>query len=89
MTAHTATGDHLHDLAQLATQRAELDHRIAARVAQAREAGRTWEQIGAALGVTKQAAQKRYRGTSPTAPAGDGTTPAWVYVTGQGWVATP
>jgi hypothetical protein len=29
-------------------------------VAQLRAEGRTWEQVGAVLGVTKQAAQKRW-----------------------------
>lgn len=31
-------------------------------VAMARKDGETWEKIGAALGVTKQAAQQRYGG---------------------------
>jgi DNA-directed RNA polymerase specialized sigma24 family protein len=32
----------------------------AAEVARARKAGASWSQIGAALGISKQAAQKRY-----------------------------
>jgi hypothetical protein len=36
-------------------------------VAQARAAGRSWTEIGARLGVTKQAARKRF--TDPAAPA--------------------
>ena len=41
----------------------EVEHKKAWRakvVCEARAAGATWEQIGKALGVSKQAAQQRY-----------------------------
>lgn len=41
--------------------------RVRLTVAHARRRGYTWEQIGAALGVTRQGAQKRY-GADPTPP---------------------
>lgn len=41
-------------------ERQVAEDRVARRVQLAREAGATWEQVGRALGVTKQAAQKRY-----------------------------
>ena len=47
-------------LAELALDRRELESQIGATVGDARRAGRSWAQIGAALGVTKQAAQQRY-----------------------------
>ena len=50
----------LNDLQDLANERADLDLRIWRSVIVARTKGLTWEQIGTALGVTKQAAQQRY-----------------------------
>lgn len=40
------------------------DARLRAAVGSARVAGATWASIGAAIGITKQAAQQRYRATS-------------------------
>lgn len=45
------TADHLGDLA---------DHLIGHFVDQARRSGRSWSEIGASMGVSKQAAQKRF-----------------------------
>lgn len=47
-------------LRRLASERAELDNRIAEQVRQARAAGFSWAAIGAELGCTRQAAQQRY-----------------------------
>src|SRR5579859_7277388 len=44
-------------------------------VAQARAAGRSWTEIGARLGVSKQAARKRFTDTTPPR---SGTGPALV-----------
>jgi hypothetical protein len=44
--------------AVLARSRAEL--RVAAAVRREREAGRSWAEIGRALGVTRQSAWERY-----------------------------
>ena len=50
----------LQRLGALAEQRAALEDEVAAAIAAAREAKRSWSQIGAMLGVSKQAAQRRY-----------------------------
>jgi hypothetical protein len=41
---------------------AQLDKQAARAVAQAREAGATWTEVGQSLGVSRQAAQQRYGG---------------------------
>ena len=46
--------------ADLDGQRAELDERLAQQVRAARVAGRTWPEIAVMLGVTKQAAHRKY-----------------------------
>jgi hypothetical protein len=52
---------HLVDSVALATHLGELaDHLVGHFVDQARSAGASWAEIGDALGVTKQAAQKRF-----------------------------
>lgn len=50
-------------LTLLAEAQADADRataRVKAHVRLARDAGATWEEVGTALGVTRQAAQKRY-----------------------------
>ncbi len=47
-------------LAEIPAKRAELDAHTRDLVATAREAGRSWAQIGAALGISRQAAHERY-----------------------------
>ena len=49
------------DLESLATQRALLGEQIREGVVAARRAGAFWSEIGLALGITRQAAAKRYR----------------------------
>lgn len=52
---------HLEDAARLAGTLDELsDHLVGHFVDQARRAGASWTEIGAHMGVTKQAAQKRF-----------------------------
>src|SRR5690242_5614797 len=53
-------GDHLGELA---------DHLIGHFVDQARRSGASWTDIGRSMGVTKQAAQKRFVGKSDTDPS--------------------
>ena len=48
------------ELADLVTLRATVEQAIADAVAGQRENGKTWAQIGAGLGVTKNAALMRY-----------------------------
>ena len=52
-------------IAILANERNRTDRDLAGAVARARELGSTWSQIGAGLGVTKQAAQRKYGTKSP------------------------
>ena len=49
----------------LATVRLDLDTTIECTVAAARVDGNTWQAIGDALGITRQAAWERYRGIDP------------------------
>ena len=55
----TETGS-LRTIAELAEQRNEVDNDLAAAVSAARNAGRSWSEIAAMLGVSKQAAQQKY-----------------------------
>jgi hypothetical protein len=53
--------DHLSDAVLVAERLGELaDHLIGHFVDQARKAGASWTEIGQSMGVTKQAAQKRF-----------------------------
>ena len=61
LTSAMVAADHLGDLA---------DHLVGHFVDQARRSGRSWTEIGAAMGVTKQAARKRFVPKDPGA-AGD------------------
>lgn len=45
-----------------------LERTVRFKVAKARKAGLTWDDIGAALGITRQAAHQRYRISGPPAP---------------------
>ena len=56
LTDAVLTADHLGDLA---------DHLIGHFVDQARRSGASWTDIGASMGVTKQAAQKRFTPKDP------------------------
>src|SRR5262245_53028066 len=52
---------HLEEAAEIAQQLDELaDHLVGHFVDQARRAGASWTMIGQSMGVTKQAAQKRF-----------------------------
>ncbi len=47
-------------IAELVEQRNKVDDGLADAVRAARDAGRSWSEIAAMLGVTKQAAQQKY-----------------------------
>ena len=50
----------LRTIAQLVEQRDDVDTALLDAVRDAREADRSWSEIGAMLGVSKQAAQRKY-----------------------------
>ena len=50
----------LREIAMLAERRAEVEDDLTAAVRSARQAQRSWSEIGAMLGVSKQAAQRKY-----------------------------
>ncbi len=50
----------LRQLAKLAEQRETLDDEVTDAVHAARRANRSWSEIGMMLGVSKQAAQRKY-----------------------------
>lgn len=54
------TGTTQEELRHIAAALDIVDHLTRAAVTAARQDGQTWEQVGYALGVTKQAAQQRY-----------------------------
>ena len=53
-------GADLREIAETLHAVATLDLALADKVAQARQNGRTWTQIAAVLGVSKQAARERF-----------------------------
>lgn len=53
-------GDVLRAIRTAATEQAEAQARVDAAVADAREKGASWTVIGAMLGISRQAALKRY-----------------------------
>lgn len=57
VAAHT---DALKAIAELADRRDEVDAALLEAVRSARAAHRSWSEIGAMLGVSKQAAQRKY-----------------------------
>ena len=50
----------LRQIAELVDQRDALDSQLTQAVRSARRARRSWSEIGAMLGVSKQAAQRKY-----------------------------
>ena len=52
--------DALRQIAELVDQRRHVEDELDAAVRAARRAQRPWSEIGAMLGVTKQAAQRKY-----------------------------
>jgi hypothetical protein len=61
-SADTAT---LRHIAELAQQRDDVDAELVETVRAARAARRSWSEIGAMLGVSKQAAQRKYGTKAP------------------------
>lgn len=55
-----ADTDALRQIAELVDQRRHVEDELDAAVRAARSAQRPWSEIGAMLGVTKQAAQRKY-----------------------------
>ena len=55
----------LRKIAALAQERDRLDLELIEAVETARSAGRSWSEIGLMLGVSKQAAQRKYGTRSP------------------------
>ena len=55
-----ADTESLREIAALAERRAEVEDDLTAAIRSARRAQRTWSEIGAMLGVSKQAAQRKY-----------------------------
>ncbi|WP_018505879.1 Clp protease N-terminal domain-containing protein [Parafrankia discariae] len=67
---HSDALDQLTDAVMAADHLGEVaDHLIGHFVDQARRSGASWTQIGASMGVTKQAAQKRFVPKGPGEPA--------------------
>ena len=52
--------EHLIELARADQRRSVEEANVTYRALEARRAGASWREIGAELGMTKQAAQKRY-----------------------------
>ena len=58
----SADTDALRHIAELAQQRDDVDAELVQTVQAARDARCSWSEIGAMLGVSKQAAQRKYPG---------------------------
>lgn len=52
--------DELRAIARFAARREQVERALAAAVEVARRNGRSWSEIGTMLGVSKQAAQRKY-----------------------------
>ncbi|MEZ5203248.1 MAG: hypothetical protein R2701_02350 [Acidimicrobiales bacterium] len=61
----SADTDALRHIAELAQQRDDVDAELAKTVRAARADHRSWSEIGAMLGVSKQAAQRKYGAKAP------------------------
>ena len=57
---HEADTGGLRMIADLVDRRDRVEEEITAAVRAARQANRSWSEIGAMLGVSKQAAQRKY-----------------------------
>lgn len=55
-----ADTESLRSIAELAERRDELDAALVEAIRSARRAERSWTEIGSMLGVSKQAAQRKY-----------------------------
>lgn len=55
-----ADTDTLRVIAELSEQRADVEAALSEAIRSARRANRSWSEIGAMLGVSKQAAQRKY-----------------------------
>lgn len=55
-----ADTESLRTIAELAERRERLDAEMVEAIQSARRADRSWSEIGAMLGVSKQAAQRKY-----------------------------
>ena len=71
IVAHALPTAPLDALRELARGEAELEPLCRDRIASARAAGATWEQIGAALGMTRQAAREFFTRDARTATGDD------------------
>jgi len=58
----------LRTIAELAEQRDEVDTALVEAIRSARAADRSWSEIGMMLGVSKQAAQRKYARTLSAEP---------------------
>jgi len=58
-----ADTESLRSIAELVEQRNEVDEGLTEAVRSARRSDRSWAEIGAMLGVSKQAAQRKYAKT--------------------------
>jgi hypothetical protein len=67
-SGRNAADNPLRDLKEVVKERKALDKREAALVKKARKAGYVWEDIAAAMGVSKQAVHKRF-GAAPSSSA--------------------
>jgi acyl-CoA reductase-like NAD-dependent aldehyde dehydrogenase len=57
----------LRTIAELVDQRTDVDEQITEAVISARQSNRSWSEIGAMLGVSKQAAQRKYSSKASSA----------------------
>ena len=74
IVAHALPAAPLDALRELARGEVELERLCRERIASARAAGATWEQIGAALGMTRQAARELFTRDARTAIADNDDT---------------